>query len=234
MRVPTGIPEIDEILGGGIVEGSLVELVGGCGTGKTTFSFQFAFTAARLGEKTLYVTTGEPIDKMIKYMKGFSFFDEKYIGDKIILQESFFRKTTEGTYASMLEIFFDNLTSKVEQEKISRVVIDSVTPIILFLEESYSREMLSRLGTSLSTIGCTTIFTSEAIEQVNYLEYLVDGVIELREFPLRDQIHNIYALKIKKMRGVDHPRDLIPYEITEDGIRIDPAGLFELVGEIID
>ncbi len=234
MRVPTGIAQIDEILGGGILEGSLVQLVGGCGTGKTTFSFQFAFNAARLGEKTLYITTGEPINKMVKFMKEFNFFDEKFIGDKVILQETFFRKTTEGTYASMLEIFFDNLTSRVENEKISRVVIDSVTPIVLFLEESYSREMLSRLGTSLSAIGCTTIFTSEAIERVNYLEYLVDGVIELNEVPLRDKIHHIYTLKIKKMRGIDHPRHLFPYEISEDGIKIDPEGLFEIVGEIVD
>ncbi len=61
----TGIPEFDRVLGGGIVEGSLLLIGGEPGVGKSTLLLQVCANLARLGKRVLYVT-GEESTKQIK------------------------------------------------------------------------------------------------------------------------------------------------------------------------
>ena len=60
-RIPSGTPELDEVLGGGIVPGSLILLGGDPGVGKSTLALQIA---AQLGVKTLYVTGEESLHQL--------------------------------------------------------------------------------------------------------------------------------------------------------------------------
>ncbi len=61
----TGIPEFDRVLGGGIVEGSLLLIGGEPGVGKSTLLLQVCANLARLGKRVLYVT-GEESTRQIK------------------------------------------------------------------------------------------------------------------------------------------------------------------------
>ncbi|MFZ5651284.1 MAG: DNA repair protein RadA [Bacillota bacterium] len=58
-RFPTGIQEMDRVLGGGVVPGSLILLGGDPGIGKSTLLMQAAFHVSRAGRKVLYVTAEE-------------------------------------------------------------------------------------------------------------------------------------------------------------------------------
>ena len=63
-RTVTGIPELDDILKGGLAADRLYLIVGDPGTGKTTLALQFLLEGARLGERGLYVTLSETREEL--------------------------------------------------------------------------------------------------------------------------------------------------------------------------
>ncbi len=67
-RTASGIVELDRVLGGGIVAGSLVLIGGAPGIGKSTIVMQMADKLGRNGTKVLYVS-GEESERQIK-MRG--------------------------------------------------------------------------------------------------------------------------------------------------------------------
>src|SRR6476659_8884706 len=83
-RLPTGVPGLDEILGGGLPEFSFNIIAGAPGTGKTTLAHQIMFANASPARPALYFTVlGEPAIKMLRYQQQFSFFDPEYMSDAV-------------------------------------------------------------------------------------------------------------------------------------------------------
>ena len=75
-KLPTGVPGLDEILGGGLPEFSFNIIAGAPGCGKTTLAHQFVFANATPEHPALYFTVlGEPALKMLRYQQQYSFFD---------------------------------------------------------------------------------------------------------------------------------------------------------------
>src|SRR6202789_1619959 len=82
--LPTGVPGLDEILGGGLPEFSFNLIAGPPGCGKTTLAHQMMFSLAKRERPTLYFTVlGEPPLKMLRYQQQFAFFDEELVGGSI-------------------------------------------------------------------------------------------------------------------------------------------------------
>src|SRR5229473_4401448 len=75
-RLPTGVPGLDDVLGGGLPEFSFNIIAGPPGSGKTTLAQQIMFANATEERPALFFTVlGEPALKMIRYMQQFSFFE---------------------------------------------------------------------------------------------------------------------------------------------------------------
>ena len=75
-NLPTGVPGLDEILGGGVPEFTFNILGGGPGSGKTTLAHQVMFANATPEKPAIFFTIlGEPTIKMLLYQQQFSFFD---------------------------------------------------------------------------------------------------------------------------------------------------------------
>ncbi len=75
-RLPTGVPGLDEVMGGGIPEFSFNLIAGTPGCGKPTFAHQMMFSLAQAGRSALCSTLlGEPTVKMLRYQQQFDFFD---------------------------------------------------------------------------------------------------------------------------------------------------------------
>src|SRR6202048_2544286 len=75
-KLPTGVPGLDDILGGGLPEYSFNIIAGAPGCGKTTLAHQVVFANATPARPALYFTVlGEPAIKMLRYQQQFRFFD---------------------------------------------------------------------------------------------------------------------------------------------------------------
>ena len=75
-KLPTGVPGLDDILGGGLPEFSFNIIAGAPGCGKTTLAHQFIFANSTLERPALYFTVlGEPALKMLRYQQQYTFFD---------------------------------------------------------------------------------------------------------------------------------------------------------------
>jgi circadian clock protein KaiC len=75
-KLPTGVPGLDEIVGGGLPEFSFNIIAGAPGSGKTTLAHQFVFANASPERPALYFTVlGESAIKMLRYQQQYTFFD---------------------------------------------------------------------------------------------------------------------------------------------------------------
>src|SRR5687768_17880791 len=75
-QLPTGVPGLDEILGGGLPEFSFNIIAGAPGGGKTTLAHQIMFANAMPERPAVYFTVlGEPAIKMLRYQQQYRFFD---------------------------------------------------------------------------------------------------------------------------------------------------------------
>src|SRR6267143_271031 len=83
-KLPTGVPGLDEILGGGIPELSFNIIAGTPGCGKTTLAHQIVFANATVQKPALYFTVlGEPTMKMLRYQQQHSFFNQSKLGKAV-------------------------------------------------------------------------------------------------------------------------------------------------------
>ena len=81
---PTGVPQLDLVLGGGLPRGALTMIVGPPGSGKTTLAGQMAFAAAHAGRRALILSTlAEPTNKLVAHLRSFAFYDEALLGDAV-------------------------------------------------------------------------------------------------------------------------------------------------------
>jgi len=81
-QLPSGVPGLDEVLGGGIPEFSFNLIAGGPGCGKTMLGHQIMFANATPERKAVYFSViGEPPIKMLRYQQQYAFFDASKIGD---------------------------------------------------------------------------------------------------------------------------------------------------------
>src|SRR6185436_11758048 len=83
-QLPTRVPGLDQILGGGLPEFSFNLIVGSPGSGKTTLAHQIMFALATPERRAVYFTVvGEPPLKMRRYQQQYEFFDLDRVGESI-------------------------------------------------------------------------------------------------------------------------------------------------------
>jgi KaiC/GvpD/RAD55 family RecA-like ATPase len=219
-RVQTGIEGLDEMLNGGIPVGRHVALYGGPGAGKTSVCFEFLYQGAKMGENGLYITLEETADDIIANMKTtFPMLAET--GELISENKLEIVKPDKLDLEEVANILEDRITSN----DIRRAVIDSATMIRLsFKNEIEYRQTLFEFLSLLRNLDVTSITTVEAntatrAEMKYDIEHFVmDGIINLYNLEREDR--RVRALEIFKMRGTDHSRDLVPFKVTPQGIKV--------------
>src|SRR5512140_3960001 len=120
-RLPTGVPGLDEILGGGLPEFSFNIIAGTPGCGKTTLAHQFMFANATPERPALYFTVlGEPALKMLRYQQQYSFFNTSKLNGAIR-----FINLSQILMDHGLTGILEEITKEVEKANPSIVVVDS-------------------------------------------------------------------------------------------------------------
>lgn len=191
----TGIPELDEALGGGFIRGKTYLVAGETGVGKTIFSMQFLLTGALYyDEPGVYVAIDEPTDQLLKGLKRFgwdvtplikskklTFLDMRTHFSKVYLREE--RRKIEPRFIA------ESILNAVKKVHAKRLVIDPIAPLIyggspgdvLYIRE-FLREMvfaIERLGT-LTTVMTSEVPTgSKLLSRFGVEEFLATGIIVL-------------------------------------------------------
>jgi circadian clock protein KaiC len=216
---PTGVPNLDRVLGGGLPRGALVLVVGAPGSGKTTLALQMAFAVARAGRRVLILTAlSEPTSKLIGHLRTFTFFDEDLLGDAIQLL-SLQQFLPQGLASTA-----DEVQAEVRRTQAGLVIIDGFHGMRSAEgDPQRAREFLYEIGTALGVRGATTVITSEAAprDAALFPEATTADVLLGVHYGL-DGLRQQRYLEAIKVRGAAPLPGLHAITIAADGVTIYP------------
>lgn len=234
-QVISGIPGLDEILGGGLIRPSAILIAGVTGTGKTTFAMQSLFNAAKEEEICMYITAvTEPIAMINNFMSMFSFYNISLMGKgnvKYVPVDPV--QIKNGTAAIIQEI-----ERNIELIKPDRIVIDPVNVLTIWMGESEKREFYYELFAKMKGWNPLVLVIGELSENEimkDEISYVADGIICLSNERMRDKRQRY--LEVLKLRGQNYSAGKHSYKITRDGLIvfpvIRPEGVMPLSNEIL-
>lgn len=185
----TGVPGLDEIIGGGLAPGRVFLLEGSPGTGKTTTALQFLLTGAESGERGLYITLSETEEELRESAQSHG----HDIGDRFEIFELVPPETLLDAeqqqsllYSSDLELgeTTRNIFEAFERVRPHRVVLDSLSEIRLLAQSSlrYRRQILA-MKHYFAKAGATVLMlddlTTDTLDKT--VHSVAHGVIRLEE-----------------------------------------------------
>ena len=226
-RLPTGVPGLDDLLGGGIPEFSFNLIAGTPGSGKTTLAHQIMFSLASPDRRALFFTVlGEPPLKMLRYQQQFPFFD---IG-KINASVKFVNLADD-----LLEGDFDGVLKRIADEvqkfSPSLVFVDSFRSVVHSASNMRKgtfglQTFVQRLGMQMTSWQATTFLIGEyltAEAESSPIFTVADGIIWMSQAVHRDSM--IRKIQVKKLRGQAQSVGVHTFRIDNEGIRIFPRAI---------
>ena len=216
-QLPTGVPGLDEIIGGGLPEYSFNIVAGAPGSGKTTLAHQFVFANATPERPALYFTVlGESAIKMLRYQQQYTFFDPAKLPDSVR-----FINLSQVVLDNDLGAVLEKITKEVEKASPAVVVVDSFRTMVRKTESDMDlQSFIQRLALFLASWQATTFLIGEYAEDElrdNPIFTVADGLFWLRQTAERNSI--VRKLQIVKMRGQSSVPGLHTFRITDAGVQ---------------
>jgi len=249
-RVSTGVPGLDEMLGGGLIPGRPYVVSGTTGSGKTILAVQFLHQGVKQGERALLVAIDEPPAEIRENVRALGWDVGKIrildvhpavkaFSKRVSLVEVAAQRTvgslrdagpsakTEAMKQAAPEISVQSLQLMLKQElhevKYRRVVIDSLTSL------KKLSEMMEDMNTSIMSLlrflseSCVTSLIITDLPDPTELEpeiFVCRGEIRLHKRMVANRIDR--CITIEKFRGSPHDTMPRPMTITEAGITVEP------------
>lgn len=209
-RLKSGIKNLDRLLGGGIPEKQLVLVKGEPGCGKSNLGLEYLYRGAQLGENGLYVSFQDTEPEILR-TTTFDWEFEQAVNNENI------RITKFDPYR--YEQIANMLRSTVKENNASRVVLDPITDLDLYIDSRKDqRKNLLKIKNEMKDMGCTTVMIGEREEATELEEEIADTIIELEL--LRKQGTVERQIMVKKIKGSDYNHSVHNYIINNDGIKI--------------
>ncbi len=216
-RVSTGVPGLDDMLGGkGYYEGSTVLVTGGPGTGKTSLAAEFARSCCASGKKVLYVLFEESGAQVSRNMKsiGVDLEPHMYSGKILVKAE---RPSTFG-----LEMHLAQIHGLIREFEPDAVIFDPISSLMMLGSGIEVKSMLLRTVDFLKMKGMTVMLTELRGDDVPFggamISSLADTWIRLEDYENAGEKNRL--IRIIKSRGMDHSNQVREMTLSDEGIKI--------------
>jgi circadian clock protein KaiC len=221
--IPSGIPALDDLLGGGPQRGTSTLLMGPAGSGKTTLAMQYALAAARSSEHVAVYLFDELHGLLVDRLRDIGIdLREVIAAGGISLRQVDPTEMSPGEFASIVR-------NDVEKHGATMVVIDSLNgylnamPHEQFLAAQL-HELLSYLGHSgvatMMVVSQQGIFGAHMTTPVD-ASYLADTIVLFRFFEAEGRVRK--AVSVTKKRGGSHETAIRELTIDRGGVRVGEA-----------
>ena len=219
-KITSGLPSLDQLLGGGLLAGTSCLLIGPSGTGKTSMTTLFAHHYAQQGGKTAIFLFDELVDTFKLRSKGLGMDLEALVDKGLIrLRELSFGDITPGKFASLIDRDVDDWGAGI-------VIIDTLTGYLNSMpSESRLISQMHELMMSLNRSGVLTFLVvaqhgviGPSLEETVDISYLADTVLLLRHFEAEGEIRQ--AISVYKKRYGAHEKRIREVRLQSGGVRI--------------
>jgi circadian clock protein KaiC len=223
-KLPTGVPRLDDVLGGGIPEYSFNLIAGDPGSGKTTLAHQVMFANATEERPAIYFTIlGEPALKMLRYQQQFTFFDMEKV-NKAIHFINLSQQSMERDLTKVLKSIVD----EVEKLNPAIVIVDSFRTLVrasndLEPDKMQLSDFVQRVAMHLTSWQVTSFLIGEYEEQEmreNPVFTMADGILVLSQNIERNSM--VRKIRVPKVRGQAPQPGLHSVRIEDSGVQIYP------------
>ncbi len=228
-RLATGVPGLDNLLGGGLPEFSFNLIVGPPGSGKTTLAHQIMFSLAKPDNRALFFSVlGEPPLKMLRYQQQFAFFDIDKVNESI----RFVNLSTD-----LLEGDFDRVLSRIAEEvkdyTPSLVFVDSFRSVVQSVKPDQQggaelQVFVQQLGMLMTSWQATTFLIGEYVmpeAESSPIFTVADGILWLTQNLHRNSM--VRKMQVVKMRGQAQAPGLHTFRISDVGVRVFPRAILK-------
>ena len=219
-KLPRGIAALDELLGGGLEQGTSTLFVGAPGTGKSSVAVQFALAAARRGECAALFIFDESIKTLLTRCAGMGMDLKPYIDSGRITV-----RQVDPAELSPGELVHDIRTA-VTENKAKVVIIDSLNGYLNAMpNEQFLIIQLHELLTFLGHAGVATLLIGAQHGLIGMqmqtpvdASYLADAVVILRYFEADGMVRQ--AISVLKKRGGEHERSIRDFSLGNTGVNV--------------
>ncbi len=228
-RLKTGVPGLDNLLGGGLPEYSFNLIAGTPGSGKTTLAHQIMFALADPDNRALFFTVlGEPALKMLRYQQQFPFFDV----DKVNTSIRFVNLT-----ADLLDGDFDrvmtHITKEVKDFDPRFVFVDSFRSVVQTTRNreqgaSNLQKFIQQLGMQMTSWQATTFLIGEYLSpdsEASPIFTVADGILWLTQSLHHNSM--VRKMQVVKLRGQAQAPGLHTFRINDEGIQVFPRAIIQ-------
>ena len=221
---PSGNPQLDGLLGGGLPTGTSTLLLGPAGTGKSTVATQFAAAAAARGERVAMFVFDENIGTFRSRSRKLGLAIEEPLKSGLItVQQVDPAEMSSGEFAAVVRRAAEGVDASKKPAKM--IIVDSLNGYLNAMpEEKYLTAQLHELLSYLGQRGVVTILTVTQSGMVGHMAspvdttYLADNVILFRYFEAAGKVRR--ALSVVKKRNGYHELNIREMELNERGIVI--------------
>ena len=217
--ISSGIPELDELLHGGLERGSVTIVTGTTGVGKTTFGLQFMKEAAGRGERSVVFTFEETEGTILHRCEGIN------IPIRAMVDQGALAIDAVEALALTPDEFAQAVQREVEKQNARIVMIDSVSSYNLSIQGDNLITHVHALCRYLQNMGVTTLLINE-VDSITGdfkatgqgLSYLADNIVFLRHLEMNGELRKAIGVLKKRLSSFEHT--LREFEITRYGVKV--------------
>jgi circadian clock protein KaiC len=219
-RMASGLPELDDLMGGGLEKGTSTLFVGAPGTGMSTLAVQFALAAARRGENASLFLFDESINTLRSRCQGMGMDMAPHLeSGRMRLRQVDPGEMSPGELVDLIR-------HEVEQHRASVVVLDSLNGYLNAMpDDRFLIVQLHELLTYLGQAGVSTLLVGAQHGVIGTqmqtpvdASYLADAIVMLRFFESEGEVRQ--AISVVKKRGGAHERSIRSFRLDSDGVHV--------------